>query len=123
MFGYNAQFKRCTIDGAKTLRVQRLSATTEVKNLYLCSHYKGLIYGHLQSIICIYLGDTSEINSGDVLVLMNGRKVKSKEKLVERLANDKSVTLTVIDASTKKLLEELEIEITEELSKFHILYR
>jgi hypothetical protein len=31
MFGYNAQFKRCAIDGAKTLRVQRLSATTGVK--------------------------------------------------------------------------------------------
>ena len=31
MFGYNAQFKRCTINGAKTLRVQRLSATTGVK--------------------------------------------------------------------------------------------
>ena len=31
MFGYNAQFKRCTMDGAKTLRVQRLSATTGVK--------------------------------------------------------------------------------------------
>ncbi len=30
MFGYNAQFKRCAIDGAKTLRVQRLSATTGV---------------------------------------------------------------------------------------------
>ena len=33
MFGYNAQFKRCAIDGAKTLRVQRLSATTGVKIL------------------------------------------------------------------------------------------
>ena len=31
MFGYNAEFKRCAIDGAKTLRVQRLSATTGVK--------------------------------------------------------------------------------------------
>jgi hypothetical protein len=30
MFGYNAQFKRCATDGAKTLRVQRLSATTGV---------------------------------------------------------------------------------------------
>ena len=31
MFGYNAQFKRCATDGAKTLRVQKLSATTGVK--------------------------------------------------------------------------------------------
>ena len=31
MFGYNAQLKRCAIDGAKTLRVQRWSATTGVK--------------------------------------------------------------------------------------------
>jgi hypothetical protein len=33
MFGYNAQFKRCAIDGAKTLRVPRLSATTGVNEL------------------------------------------------------------------------------------------
>ena len=33
MFGYNAQFKRCTINGAKTLRVQRLSATTGVNTV------------------------------------------------------------------------------------------
>ena len=35
MFGYNAQLKRCAIDGAKTLRVQRWSATTGV-NIILC---------------------------------------------------------------------------------------
>ena len=35
MFGYNAQFKRCAIDGAKTLRVQKLSATTGVKTLLI----------------------------------------------------------------------------------------
>jgi hypothetical protein len=33
LFGYNAQFKRCAIDGAKTLRVQRLSATTGVNQM------------------------------------------------------------------------------------------
>ena len=40
MFGYNAQFKRCAIDGAKTLRVQRLSATTGVKEQKKSSIYK-----------------------------------------------------------------------------------
>ena len=34
MFGYNSRFKRCATDGAKSLRVQRLSATTGVKRKF-----------------------------------------------------------------------------------------
>ena len=47
MFGYNAQFKRCAIDGAKTLRVQRLSATTGVNLILRLSRVEHL---HVSSI-------------------------------------------------------------------------
>ena len=48
MFGYNAQLKRCAIDGAKTLRVQRWSATTGVKlEMEFELSYKSTIDGNL----------------------------------------------------------------------------
>ena len=49
MFGYNAQFKRCAIDGAKTLRVQRLSATTGVNVRYIPENLRG------EHIFCLHI--------------------------------------------------------------------
>jgi len=55
-----------------------------------------------------------EISEGDRLVLINGRKIKSKEKVIERLAHDKSVTLTVMDQTTEKVFQDLDLDITED---------
>ena len=55
MFGYNAQFKRCAIDGAKTLRVQRLSATTEVNDTITTSLIRQIILAYNKNALVFSL--------------------------------------------------------------------
>jgi hypothetical protein len=55
MFGYNAQFKRCAIDGAKTLRVQRLSATTEVNDTITTSLIRQIILAYNKNALVVSL--------------------------------------------------------------------
>ena len=64
-----------------------------------------------------YLLKGTDIHAGDRLVLINGRRIRSKEKLIERLAHDRSVTLTVMDSQTDELFKHLELEVTEDFSK------
>lgn len=62
----------------------------------------------------IFTEDGTDIHAGDRLVLINGRRIRSKEKLIERLAHDRSVTLTVMDSQTDELFKHLELEVTED---------
>ena len=54
---------------------------------------------------------------------MNGKDIKSKEKLIKKLAKDKSVNLTVADSDTFQLITDLNVEITEELGMTNLKFQ
>ena len=75
--------------------------------------------------VILYLTLNLEIYSierDDRLILLNGHKIRTKEKLIEKLAQDTDqLTLTVVDKETETIFDQHNIDITEELGKFWIL--
>jgi len=69
---------------------------------------------HVVNEELIFTQNGAGVCEGDRLALVNGRRVRSKEKLIERLAHDKTVTLTVMDPPTEQLFKELDLEVTED---------
>ena len=58
------------------------------------------------------------IERDDRLILLNGHKIRTKEKLIEKLAQDTDqLTLTVVDKETETIFDQHNIDITEELGK------
>ena len=58
------------------------------------------------------------IERDDRLILLNGHKIRTKEKLIEKLAQDTDqLTLTVVDKVTETIFDQHNIDITEELGK------
>ena len=76
-------------------------------------------------LVILYLTLNLEIYSierDDRLILLNGHKIRTKEKLIEKLAQDTDqLTLTVVDKETETIFDQHNIDITEELGKFWIL--
>ena len=61
------------------------------------------------------------IERDDRLILLNGHKIRTKEKLIEKLAQDTDqLTLTVVDKVTETIFDQHNIDITEELGEFFI---
>ena len=72
--------------------------------------------------LILYLTLNLEIYSierDDRLILLNGHKIRTKEKLIEKLAQDTDqLTLTVVDKETETIFDQHNIDITEELGEF-----
>ena len=75
-------------------------------------------------LVILYLTLNLEIYSierDDRLILLNGHKIRTKEKLIEKLAQDTDqLTLTVVDKVTETIFDQHNIDITEELGEFFI---